>query len=71
MDYIKWSQEYIVEAQKLFDAIEVKKSKLKKATLDEKHSLNAEIIKLRNIYYECMLIAKHLSERAGVFENAA
>lgn len=71
MDYIKWSQEYIVESQRLLNAIEAKKSKLKNATLDEQLLINAEIIKLRNIYYECMLIAKHLSERAGVVDNAA
>ncbi len=71
MDYTKWSQEYITEAQKLLDAIERKKAQLKSATLDERHTLNADIIKLRNIYYECMLIAKHLSERAGEMQSAA
>ncbi|MBE6823721.1 MAG: hypothetical protein E7513_00055 [Ruminococcaceae bacterium] len=71
MDYIKWSQEYIDEAQKLLIAIEHKKQKLHSATLDERHTLNADIIKLRNIYYECMLTAKHLCERAGVTQNAA
>lgn len=71
MDYINWSQEYLIEAQKLLKAIEAKKQKLKTATLDEQLTLNADIIKLRNIYYECMLTAKHLSERAGVMLDAA
>lgn len=71
MDYIKWSQEYITEAQKVLKAIECKKRKLKYASLDEKHTLNADIIRLRNIYYECMLTAKHLSERGGVILDAA
>lgn len=71
MDYITWSQEYITEAEKILNAIEQKKRKLKGASLDERHTLNADIIKLRNIYYDCMLIAKHLSARAGVALNAA
>lgn len=71
MDYIKWSQEYIDDANKLLVAIERKKAKLKCATLDERHTINADIIKLRNIYYECMLVAKHLSERAGEMQRAA
>ncbi len=71
MDYIKWSQEYFDEAQNLLRLIDKKKQKLKTASLDERHTLNADIIKLRNIYYECMLTAKHLSERAGVMLDAA
>ena len=71
MDYIKWSQEYLDEANKLLLVIEKKKQKLKNATLDEKQTLNSDIIRLRNIYYECMLTAKHLRERAGVMLNAA
>lgn len=71
MDYIKWSQEYIEEAQKLQKVIDKKKAQLSTATLDEQHTINADIIRLRGIYYECMLIAKHLSERAGVVQNAA
>ncbi len=71
MDYIKWSQEYITEAQKVLKAIESKKRKLRTASLDEKHTLNADIIRLRNIYYECMLTAKHLSQRGGVMLDAA
>ncbi len=71
MDYIKWSQEYIDDANKLLDAIEHKKAQLKSASLDERHTINADIIKLRNIYYESMLIAKHLSERAGEMQRAA
>ncbi|MBQ8860856.1 MAG: hypothetical protein IJ015_05935 [Ruminococcus sp.] len=71
MDYIKWSQEYFLEAQKVLKAIENKKKKLRNASLDERHTINADIIRLRNIYYECMLTAKHLSERAGVMLDAA
>ena len=71
MDYIKWSQEYFSEAQKVLKAIENKKKKLRNASLDERHTINADIIRLRNIYYECMLTAKHLSERAGVMLDAA
>ena len=71
MDYIKWSQEYLDEAARLLKVIEKKKQKLKNATLDERHTINAEIIKLRNIYYECMLTAKHLYERAGGMRRAA
>ncbi len=71
MDYIKWSQEYIDEAQKILKAIDSKKRKLKNATADELHTLNSDIIRLKNIYYECMLTSKHLLERAGVIENAA
>ena len=71
MDYIKWSQEYLGEAKKLLLVIEKKKQKLKNATPDEKQTLNSDIIRLRNIYYECMLTAKHLRERAGVMLNAA
>ncbi len=71
MDYILWSQEYLDQAQKLLMVIEKKKLELKTATADERHTLNADIIKLRNIYYECMLTAKHLSERAGEMLSAA
>ncbi len=71
MDYIKWSQEYIDEAKKILRIIESKKRMLNKVSRDERHSLNAEIINLRNIYYECMLTAKHLYERAGVMLDAA
>lgn len=71
MDYITWSQEYITEAEKILSVIEQKKHMLKNASLDERHTLNADIIKLRNIYYDCMLIAKHLKARAGVSLNAA
>lgn len=71
MDYIKWSQEYLDEAKKLLKVIDKKKQKLKNATPDEKKALYSDIIHLRNIYYECMLTAKHLSERAGVMLDAA
>lgn len=71
MDYIKWSQEYLEQAKKLLQVIEKKKQKLKYATSDEKQTLNSDIIRLRNIYYECMLTAKHLSERAEVVFDAA
>ncbi len=71
MDYISWSQEYFEQAQSLLNVIEKKKRMLKNATLDQKHTINADIIKLRNIYYECMLTAEHLLERAGVVQNAA
>lgn len=71
MDYIKWSQEYLLQAQNLLKVIEKKKLNLKKATPDERHTINADIIKLRAIYYECMLTAKHLNERAGGMLNAA
>ncbi len=71
MNYIKWSDEYYEQAQKILDVIEKKKSKLKTATTDERHEFNAEIIQLRNIYYECMLTAKHLKLRAGEMANAA
>ncbi|MBQ2971723.1 MAG: hypothetical protein IJO20_02220 [Ruminococcus sp.] len=71
MDYIKWSQEYTDEAKKILRIIENKKKMLKNVTRDERHSLNAEIINLRNIYYECMLTAKHLYERAGEMLDAA
>lgn len=71
MNYIKWSDEYNTQAQKLLTVIEKKKSMLKKATADERQSINTEIVQLRNIYYECMLTAKHLMLRAGEFKNAA
>ncbi len=71
MDYIKWSQEYIDEAVKLLKVIEHKKSMMKSATRDERKTLSADIIKLRNIYYECMLTAKHLNMRAGEYDYAA
>lgn len=71
MDYYKWSQEYLVQANNLLRVIEKKKLMLKKASLDQRHAINADIIKLRNIYYECMLIAKHLRERSGEMLNAA
>ncbi|MBR2715666.1 MAG: hypothetical protein IKB73_05625 [Ruminococcus sp.] len=71
MDYLKWSDEYTSQAQKILKVIEKKKQKLKFASLDERHTLNSDIIKLRDIYYECVLTAKHLSERAGELKNAA
>ena len=71
MDYVKWSDEYMQQARNLLTVIEKKKKLLRNATADEQHSLNADIIQLRNIYYECMLTAKHLLERAGVMDNAA
>ena len=71
MDYIMWSLEYLDQAQKLLAVIEKKKLKLKTATADQRQTLNADIIKLRNIYYECMLTAKHLGERAGEMQSAA
>ena len=71
MDYIMWSQEYLTQANTLLKVIEKKKRKLKSSTADERQTLNADIIKLRNIYYECMLTAKHLSQRAGELRSAA
>lgn len=71
MNYVKWSQEYLDEAKKLLKVIEKKKQKLKNATPDERKTLCSDIIHLRNIYYECMLTAKHLRERAGVMSDAA
>ncbi|MBQ6626094.1 MAG: hypothetical protein IIX27_02245 [Ruminococcus sp.] len=71
MDYVKWSDEYMQQARNLLTVIEKKKKLLRNANADEQHSLNADIIQLRNIYYECMLTAKHLLERAGVMDNAA
>lgn len=71
MDYIKWSQEYTDEAHKILRIIKRKKAQLLHSTADERHAINAEIIKLRNIYYECVLTAEHLLERAGVMLDAA
>ncbi len=71
MDYLIWSQEYVNEARKVLRIIERKKSLLRHATLDEKHAINAQIMKLRNIYYDNMLIAKHLRERAKELSDAA
>ena len=38
--------------------------------VEQAHKL-LSVIRLRNIYYECMLTAKHLAERAGVMLDAA
>lgn len=71
MNYIQWSDDYYNQAHKLLKVIEKKKAMLKKSTADERHAINADIIQLRNIYYECMLTAKHLRLRAGEMANVA
>ncbi|MBQ4128414.1 MAG: hypothetical protein IJD68_01420 [Ruminococcus sp.] len=71
MDYIKWSQEYVNEARKILRIIDRKKALLKRSTPDERHVINAQIIKLRNIYYDNMLTAKHLRQRAKELLDAA
>ena len=63
INYIAWADEYVDEAHRLLKVIEKKKQMMEKASVDEKHLLNTEIIRLRDIYYECMLTAKHLRAR--------
>lgn len=63
IDYIAWADEYGKQAQSLLKVIEKKKRMIATASVDEKHMLNADIVRLRNIYYECMLTSKHLRER--------
>lgn len=71
MDYIKWAQEYLDEADKLLRAISYKKQLLKTATPDVCQCINSDIVKLRTMYYECKLTAKHLTDRAEVYKLAA
>ena len=72
MDYLKWSQEYYDEAQKIQRNIERLKLKLKRAPLNEKRSTEDKIMKLRIIYYECIHTASYLASKVqGEVTNAA
>lgn len=71
MDYIKWSQEYLDEANKIQRIIANKKRELRGASSDERQTISSDIAKLRTMYYECRLTAEHLIQRAGALDYAA
>lgn len=64
MDYLKWSQEYYEEAQKILRNIERLRDKLRSSTVYEKRSTEDKITKLRLIYYECIHTANYLQQKA-------
>lgn len=64
MDYLKWSQEYRDEAEKLKRNIETLKRKQHTVPIDQRQTVAENIIRLRMIYYECVETANYLSERA-------
>ena len=65
MDYIRWSQEYLKDAEKVKEDIEKLKSKLKKSHGDEARTLRAYLITLRTMYLDCMKTAELLALRGG------
>ncbi len=70
MDYIRWSREYLENAQKVKEDIEKVKEKIKHSKGDDKRALRATLITLRTMYYECMHTSELLSKRGGI-GNAA
>lgn len=65
MDYIRWSQEYFENAQKVKEDIERLKSKLKHSSGDEARAIRADLITLRTMYVDCMKTCEHLAVRGG------
>ncbi len=64
MDYLKWSQEYYEEAEKILRNIDILKEKQKNVPQDERQTVAENILRLRSIYYECVHTAGYLASRA-------
>ncbi len=64
MDYFKWSEEYMEEAQKILRNIDRLKRKQKTAPLNQRQTIADNIQKLRLIYYECVHTAAYLKSIA-------
>lgn len=65
MDYVRWSQEYFENAQKVKEDMEKLKSKLKHSNGEEARILRANLITLRAMYLDCMHIYELLALRGG------
>lgn len=65
MDYIRWSQEYFENAQKVKEDMDRLKLKLKHANGEEARSIRANLITLRTMYLDCMKIYELLALRGG------
>ncbi|MBQ2687000.1 MAG: hypothetical protein IJF52_00025 [Clostridia bacterium] len=66
MDYIKWSQEYFENAQKVKEDMKKLNLKLKSTKGDAARTLRADLVTLRTMYSECMYAYKLLALRGGV-----
>lgn len=64
MDYIAWSQEYLLESEKIRAKVNRLKSELKTYKGDNARELNRRITILYSMYLECKHTAKYLSSRA-------
>lgn len=65
MDYIRWSEEYSENAEKVKEDMEKLNLKLKNARGDEARTIRASLVTLRTMYLECMKTAEILANRGG------
>lgn len=65
MDYIRWSEEYLKDAERVKEDIEKLKSKLKITRGDEARTIRANLITLRTMYADCIKTAELLALRGG------
>ena len=66
MDYIRWSQEYFENAQKVKEDMDRLKLKLKHTKGDEARTIRENLITLRTMYLDCMKAYEILALRGGV-----
>ncbi|MBQ9742836.1 MAG: hypothetical protein IJV88_04070 [Ruminococcus sp.] len=64
MDYLKWSQEYYEEAEKVLRNISRLKDSLSSVPADKYRTTENMISMLRTIYYECINTGAHLALKA-------
>ncbi len=65
MDYIKWSHEYLENAQKVKEDIDRLKEKLKHTSGDEARQVRRDLVTLRTMYMDCMKTCELLALRGG------
>jgi len=65
MDYIKWSREYLENAEKIKEDMEKLKGKLKSAKGGEAKLIRNSLVTLRTMYAECMKTCELLAIRGG------
>lgn len=65
MNYIEWSKEYFIDAEKIKQRLDVLKAERKYARVENIKNLNRRITMLYSMYLECKHTGRLLYNRAG------
>ncbi len=71
MDYLKWSEEYMEEADVVLRNINRLIERQKSAPLNQRQTIADNIQRLKIIYYECVHTAAYLRQIAQEKRDAA